>query len=73
MGLKILGRVGTHFFIIIFSGKSLILCIMKSEMPFKMHKIIFFSRNLKNNLGFISEFRQGRATLNKCVRVFIWP
>ena len=27
-----------------FSGKYIILCILKGEMPFKMHKIIFFSR-----------------------------
>ena len=26
----------------IFSGKNLILCILKGEMPFKMHKIIYF-------------------------------
>ena len=28
-GLKILGRVGTHIFLIIFSGKNIILCILK--------------------------------------------
>ena len=27
-----------------FSGKNIILCILKGEMPFKMHKIIMFSR-----------------------------
>ena len=38
-GLKILGRVGRHFF----SGKkNIILCILKGILPFKMHKIIFF-------------------------------
>ena len=26
------------------SGKSIILCILKGEMPFKMHKIIFFQK-----------------------------
>ena len=31
-GLKILGRVGTHIF---FSGKNIILCILKDEMPQK--------------------------------------
>ena len=48
MGLKILGRVGTHIFLIIFfSGKNIILCILKGEMPFKMHKkYIFFPENL---------------------------
>ena len=38
-GLKILGRVGTHFFS---EKKNVILCILKGQMPFKMHKIIFF-------------------------------
>ena len=32
--------------------------------PFKMHKIIFFPENLKNNLGFASKFRYCRFTLN---------
>ena len=27
-----------------YSGKNIILCILKGEMPFKIHKIIFFSR-----------------------------
>ena len=27
-----------------FSGKNIILCFLKGKMPFKMHKIIFFSR-----------------------------
>ena len=42
-GLKILGMVGTHFF----SKKNIVLCILKGISPFKMHKIIFFSENLK--------------------------
>ena len=42
-GLKILGCVGTHFF----SGKNIILCILKGISPFKMHKFIFFPENLK--------------------------
>ena len=49
--LKILGWVGTHIF---FSAKNKVLCILKGNIPFKMHKIIFFSRNfenLKNILG----------------------
>ena len=44
-GLKILGRVGTHiyFFNYFFSGKkNIILGILKGNLPFKMHKIIFF-------------------------------
>ena len=43
-GLKILGRVGTHFFKLFFSGKNIILCILKGETPEK-------------NLGFTSKFR----------------
>ena len=31
-----------------FSGKNIILCILKGGMPFKMHKISFFPK--KNNL-----------------------
>ena len=27
-----------------FSGKKIILCTLRGEMPFKMHKIVFFSR-----------------------------
>ena len=30
-----------------FSGKNIILCILKGEMSFKMHKIVFFSRKKK--------------------------
>ena len=30
-----------------FSGKNIILCILKGEMPFKMHKIIYFSPKTK--------------------------
>ena len=48
MGLKILGRVGTHFFNVFFPGIS----------PIKMHVIIYFPENLKTkNLGFTSKFR----------------
>ena len=33
-GLKILGRVGTHFYLIIFfSGKNFFLCILKGILP----------------------------------------
>ena len=50
MGLKTLGRVGTHIFwnYFFFLEKSIILCILKG-----MHKIIFFPENLKKNQGFI--------------------
>ena len=52
-GLKILGRVGTNIFLIIFfSGKNIILCILKGEMPLKMHKIIFCPVR-----GFTNKFR----------------
>ena len=48
MGLKILGRGGTH----LFPGKNIILCILKGILPFKMHKVIFFfPENLKKILG----------------------
>ena len=60
--LKILGRVGSIFLFsfIFFSGKNIILCILKDEMPFKMHKIIFFPRKPeKEILGFTSKFRLG--------------
>ena len=30
-----------------FAGKKIILCILKGEMPFKMHEIIYFSRKKK--------------------------
>ena len=58
--------VGTHnFFIIFFSGKNYIVCILKGISPFKMHKIIYFPENLKKvYLDFISKFRFGRVTLN---------
>ena len=46
-GLKILGRAGTHTFLIYFF--SIILRILKGKgiSPFKMQKIIFFPENLK--------------------------
>ena len=62
-GLKILGRIGTH--IIFFWEKYVILCILKDEMPFKMHKIIYFPENLK-------KFKV--SLVNLCsVGFFIWP
>ena len=42
-GLKILDRVDTYmFFNYFFSGKNIILCILKGILPFKMYKIIIF-------------------------------
>ena len=49
--LKILGRVGTHFFPL---EKKVFLCILKGILPFKMHKIIFFPENL----NFFTTFHQ---------------
>ena len=43
-GLKNLGKVGRHIF---FSEENKILCILKGEMPFKIHKIIFLPEYLK--------------------------
>ena len=39
-GLKILGRVGSHFLIIFNLKKNRILYILKGISPLKMHKII---------------------------------
>ena len=49
MGLKILGRVEmlicfNYFF---YSGKVIIVCILKNILAFKMHKIIFFPENIQ--------------------------
>ena len=56
-GLKILGRVGTHIFLIIsFSGKKYNFIHLIGILPFKMHKIIFFPENLKKILRFIDKF-----------------
>ena len=51
-GLKILGRVGTHIFLnYFFSGKNIILCILKGISSFKMHKIVVvFPRKPEKNL-----------------------
>ena len=66
-GLKIVGRVVTYIFLIIFQKKKRnILCILK------MHKIIFFPENLKKILGFTSKFRKGPFSLNTGI-FFIWP
>ena len=64
---RVTGRVGTLFF---FLEKNIILCILKGILPFKMHKIIYFSENLKKFLGFTSKFRLGQVTLNTGIFVF---
>ena len=43
-GLNIVGRVGRHVFFVSFSGKKMHL---KAFPNLKMHKIIFYSENLK--------------------------
>ena len=56
-----------------FSGKkNIILCIWKGISSFKMHRIIFSSRQPENS-RFTSNFRQDRVTLNTVVFFFIWP
>ena len=52
MGLKILGRAGTHFFL-----EKYHFMHFERHLPFKIHDIIFFPENLKKNLGFTSRFR----------------
>ena len=47
----------TYFFKLFFSGKNMILCILKGISPFKMHKIIYFPENMKKILDFASKFR----------------
>ena len=57
--------VGTYIFLIFFFlEKNIIVCILKGEMPFKMHKIIFFFKKTWRILGFTIKLRQGRANLN---------
>ena len=43
LGLKILGRVDIRFFIF-FSGKNIILCILKGVSLFKMDRIKFLTK-----------------------------
>ena len=64
-GLKILGRVGTHIFFLEEKYN-----FMHFEMPFKMHKILFFQEYLKKILGFTSKSRLGRVTLNTAIFLF---
>ena len=68
--LNILGRVGTHIF---FWKKNIILCILKGILPFKMHKIVYFSRKPEKILGFTNIFNVGRVRLPLTQIFFIWP
>ena len=67
-------RHGRHTYFLMVSfflkKKYIILCILKDEVLFKMHNIIFFPENLKIILGFNSKFRLGRV--NRNTYFFIW-
>ena len=66
----------SHYFdlscFVFFLGKDINLCILKGFWPFKMHKKIFFSENLKKILGFTSKFRWGWVTLNTGIFFFFF-
>ena len=47
-GLKILGRLGTHSFVVFFSGKNYNFMHFERHFAFQIHKIIFFSRKTVN-------------------------
>ena len=64
-----LGRRTCFFSSYFFSRKNIILCILKGEMPFKMHKKKNFPENLIK-LGFTGKFRWGRVTLNTGIFLF---
>ena len=69
-GLKILGRVGTHIFLIFFfQEKNIILCILKDISPFKMHNIIFFSISpfKIHKIFFFFQF-----CLSKCIKLYFF-
>ena len=58
---------------ILFSGfleKNIILCILKGEMPFKMHKLLFFPEKYLCVPTLPKFFRP--VTLNTLI-FFIWP
>ena len=40
---------------------------LKGISPFKMHKIIFFPKNLKQIIGSTNKFRYGRVTITKLI------
>ena len=70
MGLKILGWIGTHIFIFIFSGNKYNFVHLKGISPFKMHNLFCFSRKPEKRLGFTSKFRQGWVTLTQAFFLF---
>ena len=57
-----------------FSGKNIISCILKGEMPFKMHKIIYFSRKKQHKKTCVS-YRSSNFQTHypKHTYFFIWP
>ena len=71
-GLKILGSVETHIFLIIsFSGRNIILYILKGICLSKCIKLHLSRKSGK--IGFNSIFRLGQVTLNAGVFIFNWP
>ena len=56
-----------------FSGKNIILCILKGKMPIKMHKIIFFpEKKIKNKYVFLP-YLKFSDPLPETHIFFIWP
>ena len=71
-GLKILGRVGTHFFLFFFLETNIILYILSFHFAFQnAWNYIFFPQNLKKYLGFTSKIRKGRVTLNTSIFFYL--
>ena len=63
-GSEISARVVTHIFLnyYFFLEKNIMLCILKGISPFKMHKIIFFSRKPEKKFK-VSPVNLGRVGL----------
>ena len=58
-----------------FSREKIILCNLKGEMPFKMHKIILFSRrnNYENKCAYLRPTENFQTRYPKHTYFFIWP
>ena len=57
-----------------FSGKKIILCILKGKMPFKIHKIIYFSSEKKIIKKYVClPYLKCSDLLSKTHLFFIWP